>query len=42
MVGLLAIGLPGMAAGLIAAGAGFALRGAAIRRGWSLPAYGRG
>jgi uncharacterized membrane protein YeiH len=42
MVGLLALDLPGMAAGLIAAGAGFALRGAAIRRGWSLPAYGRG
>jgi uncharacterized membrane protein YeiH len=42
MVGLLAIGLPGMVAGVIAAGAGFALRGAAIRRGWSLPAYGRG
>ena len=42
MVGLLAIGLPGMVAGLLAAGAGFALRGAAIRRGWSLPAYGRG
>jgi uncharacterized membrane protein YeiH len=42
MVGLLATGLPGMAAGLVAAGAGFALRGAAIRRGWSLPAYGRG
>jgi uncharacterized membrane protein YeiH len=42
MVGLLAVGVAGMPAGLLAAGAGFALRGAAIRRGWSLPAYGRG
>lgn len=38
-VGLLALGLPDMAAGIIAAGAGFTLRGAAIARGWSLPAY---
>jgi hypothetical protein len=28
-------------AGLIAATAGFALRGGAIVRGWALPAYGR-
>jgi uncharacterized membrane protein YeiH len=42
MVGLLALGLPGMAAGLIAAGSGFALRAAAVGRGWSLPAYRRG
>ena len=41
MVGLLTLGLPGMVAGLLAAGAGFALRGAAIGRGWSLPAYGK-
>jgi uncharacterized membrane protein YeiH len=30
-----------MAAGLIAAAAGFALRACAIRFGWSLPAYRR-
>ncbi len=41
MVALLLLGVPGMAAGLAAAGAGFALRGLAIRRGWSLPAYTR-
>ena len=41
MVALLLIGLPGLPAGLIAAGTGFAVRGLAIRRGWSLPAYGR-
>ncbi|PWG02581.1 trimeric intracellular cation channel family protein [Sphingosinicella humi] len=41
MVGLLLLGLPGPIAGAIAALAGFALRGAAIRKGWSLPAYGR-
>jgi uncharacterized membrane protein YeiH len=41
-VGLLLLGLPGMAAGLIAAAAGFALRGCAIYFGWSLPAYRRG
>ncbi len=40
-VALLLLGLPGMAAGLIAAAAGFALRGSAIRFGWSLPAYRR-
>ncbi len=43
LVGLALAGLPAGAAGLIAAAAGFALRGAAIWRGWSLPAYrGRG
>ena len=43
LVGLTLAGLPAGAAGLIAAAAGFALRGAAIWRGWSLPAYrGRG
>lgn len=41
-VGLLLLGLPGMAAGLIAAAAGFALRCCAIHFGWSLPAYRRG
>ena len=41
MVGLLTAGLSGGLAGLIAAGAGFALRGGAIVRGWSLPGYGR-
>ena len=40
-VALLLLGLPGMAAGLIAAAAGFALRACAIRFGWSLPAYRR-
>src|SRR3546814_18413070 len=39
MVGLLLIGLPGPIAGAIAALAGFALRGAAIRQGGSVPAY---
>jgi uncharacterized membrane protein YeiH len=38
-VGLLLLGVPGAIAGPVAALAGFALRGAAIRRGWSLPAY---
>lgn len=38
---LLLAGLPPLAAGLAAAAAGFALRGAAIRFGWSLPAYSR-
>ena len=32
-------GLGGWAAALLAFAAGFALRGAAIARGWSLPAY---
>ena len=41
MVGLLLFGLPGPIAGAIAALAGFALRGAAIWKGWSLPAYRR-
>jgi len=40
-VGLTLLGLPGGVAGPIAALAGFALRGAAILRGWSLPAYRR-
>jgi uncharacterized membrane protein YeiH len=43
LVGLILAGLPAGAAGLIAAASGFALRGAAIWRGWSLPVYrGRG
>lgn len=41
IVGLTLAGVPGGIAGLVAAAAGFALRGAAIWRGWSLPAYGR-
>ena len=41
MVGLLTAGLSGGLAGLIAASAGFALRGGAIVKGWSLPGYGR-
>jgi uncharacterized membrane protein YeiH len=41
MVGLLAAGVPATAAGIATALAGFALRGAAIARGWSLPAYSR-
>ena len=41
LVGLVTAGVPGGAAGLIAAAAGFALRGAAIVRGWSLPVYRR-
>jgi uncharacterized membrane protein YeiH len=40
-VALLSLGLADMAAGTIAAAAGFALRGGAIARGWSLPAYRR-
>jgi uncharacterized membrane protein YeiH len=39
MVGLLAVGLAPPLAGMIAALAGFSLRGAAIARGWSLPGY---
>ena len=39
MVGLVLAGLPGGIAGPVAALAGFVLRGAAIYRGWSLPAY---
>ena len=38
---LLLAGMPGSLAGPIAAAAGFALRAAAIARGWSLPAYPR-
>ena len=41
MVGLLAAGVADGLSGLIAAGAGFALRGGAIARGWALPGYGR-
>lgn len=41
MVGFLLLGLPGPLAGAIAAAAGFALRGAAIWKGISLPAYRR-
>lgn len=40
-VGLVLLGVPGGVAGLVAAAAGFALRGAAIWRGWALPAYSR-
>jgi uncharacterized membrane protein YeiH len=40
-VALLLAGLPGALVGPIAFIAGFALRGAAIIRGWSLPAYHR-
>jgi uncharacterized membrane protein YeiH len=39
LVGLALLGLGGWGAALIAAAAGFALRGVAIARGWSLPAY---
>jgi uncharacterized membrane protein YeiH len=39
VVGLLVLEVPAMPAGVVAACAGFALRGAALRRGWSLPAY---
>jgi uncharacterized membrane protein YeiH len=38
-VGLALLGLPLPLAALVAASAGFALRGLAIARGWSLPAY---
>ncbi|HEY0414650.1 MAG TPA: trimeric intracellular cation channel family protein [Allosphingosinicella sp.] len=41
MVALLLAGMPATAAGLVAALAGFSLRGAAILRGWSLPPYSR-
>jgi uncharacterized membrane protein YeiH len=40
-VGLYYLDVPSGAAGIIAFLAGFALRGAAIWRGWSLPAYSR-
>ncbi len=39
-VGLLTLGVPIWVAAVIGALAGFALRGAAIARGWALPAYG--
>lgn len=39
LVGLAMLGLGGWGAALVAAVAGFALRGFAISRGWSLPAY---
>lgn len=39
MVGLLLAGIPAALAGLVAATAGFALRGGAIHFGWKLPAY---
>ena len=38
-VGLALIGVPGTLAALVGGFAGFALRGLAIARGWSLPAY---
>ena len=38
-VGLVLAGVPGVAAALAAGAAGFALRGLAIARGWSLPPY---
>ena len=41
LVGLVQLGVPGGVAGLVAALAGFTLRGAALLRGWSLPAYRR-
>jgi uncharacterized membrane protein YeiH len=40
-VGLHFLNVPSGAAGIAAFLAGFALRGVAIRRGWSLPAYSR-
>ena len=39
LVGLYLGGAPGPMAAIVAAVAGFALRGAAIAKGWSLPAY---
>ncbi|WP_129794033.1 trimeric intracellular cation channel family protein [Sphingosinicella sp. CPCC 101087] len=41
LVGLVIAGTPGGVAGLVAACAGFVLRGGAIARGWSLPVYRR-
>jgi len=41
MVALLLAGVPAAPAGIVATLAGLALRGAAIARGWSLPAYSR-
>jgi uncharacterized membrane protein YeiH len=40
-VGLTLAGVPGGLAGILAAAAGFTLRGTAIVRGWALPAYDR-
>ncbi len=40
-IALLMLGIPGWIAGPVAALAGFALRAAAIARGWALPAYER-
>ncbi|MGE3395510.1 MAG: trimeric intracellular cation channel family protein [Sphingomonas sp.] len=40
LVGLVLLGVPGGVAGIVAFVLGFALRGAAIVRGWSLPGYG--
>ena len=41
-VGLSALGLAPMLAGLIGAGAGFALRAGALAKGWALPGYREG
>ncbi len=41
LVGLVQAGAPSGVSGVVAAIAGFALRGAALVRGWSLPAYRR-
>ena len=41
LVGLELAGVPGGIAGVVAALAGFAIRGGAIARGWSLPIYER-
>lgn len=41
LVGLTLAGVPGFPAALIAAVSGFTLRGLAITRGWSIPAYNR-
>jgi uncharacterized membrane protein YeiH len=41
MVGLLVVGVPAAVGGVIAACAGFALRGGALYFGWKLPAYRR-
>jgi len=38
-VGLTLLGAPALVAATAAVVAGFSLRGAAIARGWSLPAY---
>jgi len=39
LVGLTLLGMPDLLAAALAAAAGFTLRGLAIHRGWSLPAY---